>query len=76
MNQTSTCSYLLPCSQEIALKLRTEGKEYNPHRLKRKQRQQEQGHQGSAHKKAKVKVKSSQRNKSPYHVGGLLRIAK
>lgn len=54
------------------MKLRTEGKEYNPHRLKRKQWQQEQGQQGSAHKKAKVKVKASQRNKAPYHVGGPL----
>jgi hypothetical protein len=51
--------------QEIALKLRSEGRTYNPRVFKRKQFS---GEGGPAHKKVRVKVKSSQRNKQPYHV--------
>lgn len=51
--------------QELALKLRVEGRSYDPKVFKKKQKQKDGANK---HPKAKVKIKSSQRNKAPYHV--------
>lgn len=50
--------------QELALKLRAEGRSYDPKVFKKKKQQKD----GGKHPKAKVKIKSSQRNKAPYNV--------
>jgi hypothetical protein len=54
--------------QEIALKLRAEGRTYNPRVLRYKHFTSEGF---PARKQVRVKVKASQRNKQPYHVSGL-----
>lgn len=55
---------LLPLLQDLALKLRAEGRSYDPKVFKQKKQQKD----GGKHPKAKVKIKSSQRNKAPYNV--------
>lgn len=65
--------------QDLALKLRAEGRGYDPKVFKKKKESKSPGKggggggggaagAGSKHKKAKVKIKSSQRDKAPYHV--------
>lgn len=62
--------------RDLALKLRAEGRGYDPKVFKKKKESKSPGKgggggaagAGSKHKKAKVKIKSSQRDKAPYHV--------
>jgi hypothetical protein len=59
--------------QDLALKLRAEGRSYDPKVFKKKKESKSPAGggvagAGSKHKKAKVKIKSSQRDKAPYHV--------
>jgi hypothetical protein len=65
--------------QDLALKLRGEGRNYDPKVFKKKKDSKAGGGGGGGggggaaaaggkHKKAKVKIKSSQRDKAPYHV--------
>lgn len=61
---------LLLLLQELALKLRAEGRAYDPKVFKKQKRKEHKGPGagGDKPKHAKVKIKSSQRNKAPYHV--------
>jgi len=56
--------------QELAIKLRAQGREYDAKVFKQKKKSTASAGAGNAgqHKHAKVKIKSSQRNKAPYHV--------
>jgi hypothetical protein len=54
--------------QELAMKLRAEGRTYNSETFNRKKRKAAGKADGQGRPKKKVKVKSSQRNKAPYNV--------
>eukprot|EP00775_Hariotina_reticulata_P013805 gene13805-13926_t len=56
--------------RELAIKLRSQGREYDPKVFKQKKKSTAGAGAGKdgQHKHAKVKIKSSQRNKAPYHV--------
>lgn len=54
--------------QELALKLRAEGRTYSSETFNRKKRKAAFKGDGQGRPKKKVKVKSSQRNKAPYNV--------
>jgi hypothetical protein len=58
--------------QELALKLRAEGRSYSNETFNRKKRIAAFKGDGAGRPKKKIKVKSSQRNKAPYNVSSLL----
>jgi hypothetical protein len=72
------------CLQDLALKLRAEGRNYDAKVFKKKKDSKAgsgggggggaAAAAGGKHKKAKVKIKSSQRDKAPYHVSGCARV--
>jgi hypothetical protein len=72
----SKCSFARVFLQDLALKLRAEGRGYDPKVFKKKKDSKAgsggggggAAAAGGKHKKAKVKIKSSQRDKAPYHV--------